>query len=452
MQGNILVAEDELLPRKNICRVLEEEGYQIHEAADGNAAIEAVDKNDLDLILLDLKMPGADGMAVLKHVRQASPQTLVLIMTAYATVETSVEALRLGAQDYILKPIVLDGVVKKVRNLMENKRLAWEIQTLRRQLTRDFESTELIGNSLTTKEILEVIQKVAPTNSTVLISGESGVGKEVVARTIHKQSMRSDKTFLAVNCSAIPETLLESQLFGHVKGAFTGASNYQEGLFQRANGGTIFLDEIGEMPLILQPKILRAIEERAVTPIGAAKPLPVDVRIIAATNRTLKQEVDEGKFRGDLYYRLNVIHLDVPPLRERREDIPLLVEHFIRRQNSELKKNYQGVESSALKVLMSLPWKGNIRDLNNVLERAMILGNGDWITVKDLPRWEVPEVDADQAVGHGHDLRRTVRAFEKSHIENVLKETDGDRTQTAELLGLSRSSLYRKLEALGIQS
>ena len=313
MQGNILVAEDELLPRKNISRVLEDEGgYQIHEAADGSAAIEAVDKNDLDLILLDLKMPGADGMTVLKHVRQASPQTLVLIMTAYASIETSVEALRLGAQDYILKPIVLDGVVKKVRTLMENKRLAWEIQTLRRQLNLEFESTELIGNSPATAEILEVIEKVAPTNSTVLISGESGVGKEVVARTIHKQSTRSDKDFLAVNCSAIPETLLESQLFGHVKGAFTGASNYQEGLFQRANGGTIFLDEIGEMPLMLQPKILRAIEERAVTPIGAAKPLQVDVRIIAATNRTLKQEVDEGKFRGDLYYRLNVIHLDDP--------------------------------------------------------------------------------------------------------------------------------------------
>ncbi len=266
-----------------------------------------------------------------------------------------------------------------------------------------------------------MIEKVAPTNSTVLISGESGVGKEVVARTIHKQSARSDKVFLAVNCSAIPETLLESQLFGHVKGAFTGASNYQEGLFQRANGGTIFLDEIGEMPLMLQPKILRAIEERAVTPIGAAKPVQVDVRIIAATNRELKEEVDEGKFRGDLYYRLNVIHLHIPPLRERREDIPLLVEHFIRRQNSELKKNYQGVESSALKVLMSLPWKGNIRDLNNVLERAMILGNGEWITVKDLPRWEVPEEDVSRSVGH--DLRRTVRAYEKSHIENVLKET-----------------------------
>jgi len=447
MQGNILVAEDELLPRKNICRVLEEEGlYQIHEAADGTAAIEAVDKNDLDLVLLDLKMPGADGMTVLQHVRQASPQTLVLIMTAYASLETSVEALRLGAQDYIFKPIVLDGVVKKVRTLMENKRLAWEIQTLRRQINHEFEGTELIGNSPANAEILQVIEKVAPTNSTVLISGESGVGKEVVARTIHNQSTRRDKVFLAVNCSAIPETLLESQLFGHIKGAFTGASNYQEGLFQRANGGTIFLDEIGEMPLMLQPKILRAIEERAVTPIGANKPIQVDVRIIAATNRELKQEVDEGKFRGDLYYRLNVIHLEIPPLRERREDIPLLVEHFIRRQNSDLKKNYQGVESSALKVLMSLPWKGNIRDLNNVLERAMILGNGEWITVKDLPRWEVPEV------GVGHDLRRTVRAYEKSHIENVLKETHGDRTQTAELLGLSRSSLYRKIEALGIQS
>ena len=451
MQGNILVAEDELLPRKNICRVLEEEGlYQVHEAADGNAAIEIVNKNDLDLVILDLKMPGADGMTVLQHVRQASPQTFVLIMTAYASLETSVEALRLGAQDYIFKPIVLDGVVKKVRTLMENKRLAWEIQTLRRQINQEFEGTELIGNSPANAEILEVIEKVAPTNSTVLISGESGVGKEVVARTIHNQSARRDKVFLAVNCSAIPETLLESQLFGHVKGAFTGASNYQEGLFQRANGGTIFLDEIGEMPLMLQPKILRAIEERAVTPIGAAKPLQVDVRIIAATNRELKEEVDEGKFRGDLYYRLNVIHLQIPPLRERREDIPLLVEHFIRRQNSELKKNYQGVESSALKVLMSLPWKGNIRDLNNVLERAMILGNGEWITVKDLPRWEVPEVDTAHSVSH--DLRRTVRAYEKSHIENVLKETHGDRTQTAELLGLSRSSLYRKIEALGIQS
>lgn len=448
MQGNILVAEDELLPRKNICRVLEEEGYQVHEAADGAAAIELIDRNDFDLVLLDLRMPGADGMAVLQHVRKISPQTLVVVMTAYASLETSVEALRLGAQDYILKPIVLDGVVNKVRSLMEHKRLAWEIQMLRRQVNRESESSELIGSSRATEETLAIIAKVAPTNSTVLISGESGVGKEVVARTIHKQSLRREKVFLPVNCSAIPENLLESQLFGHVKGAFTGASSFQEGLFQRASGGTIFLDEIGEMPLVLQPKILRAIEERAVTPIGAAKPTQVDVRIIAATNRTLKREVEEGRFREDLYYRLNVIHLHVPPLRERRDDIPLLVEHFIRRQNSEMKKNYQGVDSGAMKVLMSLPWKGNIRDLNNVLERAMILGNGEWITVKDLPSWEVPEEDLFQSVGH--DLRAAMRAYEKSHIENVLKETEGDRTRTAVLLGMSRSSLYRKLESLGI--
>ena len=448
MQGNILVAEDELLPRKNICRVLEEEGYQVHEAVDGNAAIEILNKNDFDLAIVDLKMPGASGMSVLQHVRKVSPQTLVLIMTAYASLETSVEALRLGAQDYILKPIVLDAVINKVRALMEHKHLAWEIQMLRRQVNRESENTELIGSSQATQEILEVINKVAPTNSTVLISGESGVGKEVVARTIHKQSNRRDKVFLAVNCSAIPESLLESQLFGHVKGSFTGATHFQEGLFQRAHGGTIFLDEIGEMPLMLQPKILRAIEERAVTPIGAGKPVQVDVRIITATNRTLKKEVEENRFREDLFYRLYVIHLHVPPLRERRDDIPLLVEHFIRRQNVEMKKNYQGVESAAMKVLMSLPWKGNIRDLNNVLERAMILGNGEWITVKDLPKSEVPEEDLYHSVGH--DLRRAMRAYEKSHIENVLKETEGDRTRTAGLLGMSRSSLYRKIESLGI--
>jgi DNA-binding NtrC family response regulator len=449
MQGSILVAEDELLPRKNICRVLEEEGFQVREAADGTTAVEEIDTHDFDLVLVDLKMPGVDGMAVLDHVRKISPQTLVVIMTAYASLETSVEALRLGAQDYILKPIVLDGVVNKVRSLMEHKRLAWEIQMLRRQVNHEAENTELIGTSRAAEEILGVISKVAPTNSTVLISGESGVGKEVVARTIHKQSLRRDKVFLPVNCSAIPENLLESQLFGHIKGAFTGASSYQEGLFQRANGGTIFLDEIGEMPQVLQPKILRAIEERAVTPIGAAKPTQVDVRIIAATNRMLKKEVDDGHFREDLYYRLNVIHLHVPPLRERRDDIPLLVDHFIRRQNVEMKKNYQGVDSAAMKVLMSLPWKGNIRDLNNVLERAMILGNGEWITVKDLPSWEVPDEDRYRNVGH--DLKAAMRAYEKSHIENVLKETEGDRTRTAELLGMSRSSLYRKIESLGIQ-
>jgi transcriptional regulator with PAS, ATPase and Fis domain len=290
--------------------------------------------------------------------------------------------------------------------------------------------------------------KVAPTNSNVLITGESGAGKEVVARNIHLQSLRKDKVFLPVNCSAIPDTLLESQLFGYVKGAFTGAASSQEGLFQRAQGGTIFLDEIGEMPLSLQPKILRVIEDKEVLPIGSTHPGRLDVRIIASTNRDLQTEVAEARFREDLYYRLNVIHIRVPPLRERRDDIPLLVDHLIRRHNAEMKKAYKGAGNAALKILMSLPWKGNVRELDNVLERAMILGNGEWITPAELPECEVFEDKVSLSLGN--NLRTAVQSYEKSHIENVLKETAGDKTRAAELLGLSRSSLYRKMESLGI--
>lgn len=449
MFGTVLVVEDETVPRKNICQVLQEEGYQVEEAGDGNAAIETVKKADFDVVLTDLKLPGADGLTVLKNIREISPQTLVILMTAYATVETAVEALRAGAQDYILKPIVLENVLDRVQRLMEHKRLAWEIQVLRRQVNSTISSETLVGRSNAIQEITAMISKVASTPSTALITGESGVGKEVVARAIHRQSPRGDKLFLPVNCSAIPDTLLESQLFGHVKGAFTGASGSQEGLFQRAHGGTIFLDEIGEMPLSLQPKLLRAIEEKAVMPVGSTNVIHVDVRIIASTNRELKKEVEEGRFREDLYYRLNVIHIYVPPLRERREDIPLLVEHLIRRHNTEMKKAYQGVENAAMKVLMFLPWKGNIRELNNVLERAMILGTGEWITVDDLPHSEIPEEEQRQLMGYR--LKRAMQAYEKSHIENVLKDTQGDRMRAAELLGLSRSSLYRKIERLGIR-
>jgi DNA-binding NtrC family response regulator len=326
-------------------------------------------------------------------------------MTAYGSVDTAVEALRLGAQDYVLKPIVLEDLLRKIRRLIEHRELAWEIQMLRREINNGtFESGELVGS---------------------------------------KRSMQ------AVNCSAIPDTLLESQLFGYVKGAFTGASTSQEGLFQRANGGTIFLDEIGEMPLSLQPKLLRAIEEKDVLPVGSTHPIRVDVRIIASTNRDLKREVEAGRFREDLYYRLNVINIYVPPLRERREDIPLLVEHLIRRHNLEMKKAYKGADNAAMKILMSLPWKGNIRELDNVLERAMILGNGEWIGAQDLPLSEVSQ--KEQRLFAGHELRGGLEAYEKSHIENVLSETGGDRTRAAKLLGLSRSSLYRKMERLGIQ-
>ncbi len=450
MSSTILVVDDEALPRKNIARVLEEEEYHVYEAENGDEAIKAINDLDFDLVLCDLKIPGTDGRGVLRHVRSVSPQTMFILMTGYASLETAIEGFRGGVHDYILKPLVFEDVLQKVKRLMVSKSLAWEVELLRRQANSNSESTGVIGESCSIREILATISKVAPTGSNVLITGESGVGKEMVARTIHLQSPRKDKVFLPVNCSGIPETLLESQLFGHVKRAFTDAATSQEGLFQRAQGGTIFLDEIGEMALSLQPKILRVIEDKEVLPIGSTHPFRLNVRMIAATNRELEMEVAEGRFREDLFYRLNVINIRVPPLRERREDIPLLVDHSIRRHNAEMKRTYKGVDNAALKLLMSLPWKGNVRELDNVLELAMILGDGEWITPAELPQGSAAqEENGSESL---NNLRIAVQSYEKSHIENVLKDTAGDKTRAAELLGVSRSSLYRKMESLGIHN
>ncbi len=449
MRGTILVVDDESVARHSVAEVLQEEGYQVHEAADGPAALQALEELDLDLVLCDLRMPGSDGLSVLKMARERYPQTMFMLMTAHGSVATSVEALRLGAQDYLLKPLLFEDVLHKVDRLLTHKQQAWEIQILRREVNQDADFERLVGRSPAMQEVLGLIEKVAPTNATVLLTGESGTGKEVVARLIHAHSAQKDNVFLPINCGAIPETLLESQLFGHTKGAFTGATGSQEGLFQRARGGTIFLDEIGEMPLPLQVKLLRVIEEKEVLPLGATNPLKVDVRILAATNRNLKQEVEKGQFREDLYYRLNVIGLSLPPLRDRREDIPLLVEYLVQRNNRELKKAYNGVDNQAMKLLMSLPWRGNVRELDNVLERAMILGGGEWISVADLPRGEASS--APPRAPTGENLKEAVRAYERSHIENVLNRMDGDKRAAAELLGLSLSSLYRKLEELDVQ-
>ena len=450
MGWTILVVEDEAIPRKNVCRVLREEGHEVLEAADGQAALSILEEAECDVILTDLKMPKVGGMQVLQQVRNRFPQTLVVLMTAHASVETAIEALRLGAQDYILKPLILEDVLRKIRLLLEYKQLAFENQFLRRELNRSLEATQYIGQSRGMQDIARLIEKVAPTASTVLITGESGTGKEVVARTIHRHSPRAEKVFLQVNCSALPEALLESQLFGHVKGAFTGATNTQAGLFQSAEGGTLFLDEIGEMPLTLQPKLLQVIERKEVLPVGATRPIQADVRILAATNRDMQKEVDAGRFREDLYYRLNVISIALPPLRERREDIPLLVEHLIHRHNAEMRTAYKGVDNAAMNLLMTLPWKGNVRELDNALERAMILGTGEWITTEDLPYRE-GEAEHVRPPPVGHNLKEALKAYEKSHIEHVLREAHGDRTQAAELLGLSRSSLYRKMESLGVR-
>ena len=446
--GTVLVADDEALARQSIAEVLREEGYQVYEAANGQEALDVLEEIEVDVILSDLKMPGVDGLGVLQAVRDRYPQTMVLLMTAYASVETVVEALRLGAQDYLLKPLLIDDVLHRVRRLLEHKRQEWEIQLLRREVSRHFEFEGMVGRSPAMQELFELTKKVAPTNATVLITGESGVGKEVIARLIHSHSLQKDHVFLPVNCSAIPEALLESQLFGHTRGAFTGAVGAQEGLFQRARGGTIFLDEIGEMPITLQPKLLRALEEREVLPVGATTPVKIDIRIVAATNRDFKKEVEEGRFREDLYYRLNVIELHIPPLRERREDIPLLVDYLVQRHNREMKKSYKGVDNVTMKQLMSLPWKGNVRELDNMLERAMILGDGEWVSHADLPHGESLQVASLPATSD--NLKEAIQSYERSHIETVLKKTEGDKKRAAEHLGLSLSSLYRKMDELNI--
>jgi DNA-binding NtrC family response regulator len=447
-RGNILVADDEAAVRESLAGVLRDEGYQVTAAADGSAAVAGIDAQDFDLVLTDLRMPGADGLAVLRHTREVSPQTLVLLMTAHATVETAVEALQRGAQDYLLKPIIFEDVLHKIDHLLRHRQVAWENQLLRSQVDRQWDFENLVGRSAAMREVMKLVRRVAPTSSTVLITGESGVGKEVVARAIHHYSELRDRIFLPVNCGAIPEHLLESQLFGHLRGAFTGAVSNQEGLFQRARGGTIFLDEIGDMPLNLQVKLLRAIEQKEILPVGSTTPVKVDVRVIAASNQDLKQGVEDGRFRDDLYYRLNVVGIEIPPLRERREDIPALIDHFIRLHNRELKKTFKGADSATMKLLMSLPWKGNVRELDNIIERAMILGEGDWITIEDLPPALKPAAGVTMPVGD--NLRDALRAYEKAHIQAVLAKVDQDKKAAAEALGVSLSSLYRKIEELDI--
>ena len=450
-KGAILIAEDEIGVRESLAEVLRDEGYQVTAVADGSSAIAALDTQEFDLAISDLRMPGADGLTVLTHAREIAPQTLVLLMTAHATVETAVEALQRGAQDYLLKPLIFDDVLHKIAHLLQHRQVAWENQLLRSQVTSQWDFENLIGRSAAMRDVMKLVQRVAPTKTTVLLTGESGAGKEVVARALHHFSEQRDHIFLPVNCGAIPEHLLESLLFGHLRGSFTGAVNNQEGLFARARGGTIFLDEIGDLPLNLQVKLLRAIEQKEILAVGATTPSKVDVRVIAASNSDLAKAAVDGRFREDLFYRLNVVGIEIPPLRERREDIPPLIEHFVRMHNRELKRSFKGVDGTTMKILLSSPWKGNVRELDNVIEHAMILGEGEWITVADLPRAlkgthevvETPTCD---------DLREALSTYEKAHIQSVLVKVDHDKKAAAEILGVSLSSLYRKIEEFGISA
>lgn len=448
MSRRILIADDEREIRESLSLLLKEEGYQCTGAKDGKEAIRAIDGESFDILITDLKMPGADGIEVLEHLVTHSSDTLAIIITAHATVDTAIQALRKGASDYILKPLDFEEVLIRIEHLLEHREVVQENKYLREQIDQDFNFNHIIGESEAMKEVYRMVERVSQATTNVLVTGPSGTGKELVARAIHFNSPRSEKPFMAVNCGAIPENLVESELFGHRKGAFTGAESDKEGIFTAANGGSVFLDEVAEIPLNLQVNLLRVIQQREVKPVGSNSHIPFDTRIIAATNKDLEKEVEEGRFREDLYYRLNVVEIPLPPLSERREDIPLLVHHFLRKYSRELKRDLKGIESEAMTALISHRWKGEVRELENIIERTVLLGEGDYISLEDLPHsFRTGEVE------HRVDresLDQAVEAFEKHHIQRVLNRAGGNKSEAARLLGIDPSTLYRKMERMGI--
>jgi DNA-binding NtrC family response regulator len=445
---HVLIVDDEELIRDTLAEYLTQEGFPVTVCGSGEEALELAARQPFAVALCDVQLPGMDGIELLGRLRQLSPETGVLLITAFATVENAVEAFQRGAHDYLMKPILLDEVLGKIRRFLAMRELALENQWLRRELNRAVPPAQIVGGSPALAAVFEMIRKVAPTRSTVLIAGASGTGKELVARAIHDQGPCSGGRFIAVNCAAIPHELLENQLFGHRKGSFTGADRDQAGVFVHAGAGTVFLDEIAEMPLATQAKLLRAIEQKEVLPVGANEPLRVEARVLAATNKDLMKEVEAGKFREDLYYRLNVVCIRVPPLREHREDIPALVEHLLARHAEALGKRIRGVTHEAMQLLMACRWRGNVRELDNALQRAVILGEGPLIQPGDLPP-DLAPVEGDPALVD--NLAEAVSRFEKQHIERILKQTP-DKKEAARRLDIGLSSLYRRIAELGIQT
>jgi DNA-binding NtrC family response regulator len=439
----VLIAEADAGLRDVLAQKLRADGYEVGVAEDGNAAVEALRRGRYSVLVSNPSLPGY-GAAVTHAARQVAPNTLVVILAGPGADETALRALREGGPDYVLMPVNAGDIATRLRDLLEYGR---------RQSEAGLEPANpvsfLVGRSPAMQRIVSLITQVAPTGATVLITGESGTGKEVVARAIHHLSHLRDSVFLPVNCGAIPEQLLEGQLFGHMKGAFTGADSTQQGFFHRAEGGTILLDEIAELPLHLQVKLLRVIEEKEMIPIGATTPIPVKVRVIASTNRDLRRAVADGRFREDLYYRLNVVRVDVPPLRDRREDILPLADFMIERYNRDLGRAYRGVANDALEVLMALSWKGNVRELGHAIEYAMIVGDGEWIRARDLP---ADLVSGSEPIPESNEtLAEATRRFEKAYLENLLRHEAGNRRALATRLGIDPSTLYRKLQAFGIK-
>lgn len=445
MRAKILIADDEATIRNTLSAFLAEEGHETITAASGEEALKLISQVPFDALITDIRMPGMSGIELLRRSKALRPEIPVLIITAYAALETAVEALREGASDYIIKPFILDDILYKIRKSLRVRELKTDKALLRKEVDDLYDFSNIIGQSRKIQELLSVIKKVASSSGTVLISGESGTGKELVARAIHNSSSRKEKRFIAVNCCAIPETLLDSTLFGHLRGAFTDAMEDRKGLFETANEGTLFLDEIGDLPIGLQTKLLRAIEEKEVLPLGATTPVPVNIRLIAATHCDLLKGIQDGTFREDLYYRLNVVGIKLPPLRERTEDIPLLVEHFIRKYNRELNKDFSGATSATMQILMQYPWKGNIRELENVIERGMILGTAPRLRPEDLPAGLI-DGGSGAAEKYSDNLKAALRNFEQRHIKAVLEKTGQSKQIAASRLGVSLATLYRKLE------
>ncbi|HEX8176956.1 MAG TPA: sigma-54 dependent transcriptional regulator [Pyrinomonadaceae bacterium] len=443
----ILVAEDEELMRAILTRLLEDAGYPVAAVADAEAALERFAAEDVALTLTDIRMAGMDGLALLDRIKDIDPDALLIVMTAYSSVDSAVAALRKGAYDYITKPFVNEDLLQSVKNALRQRELFRENRHLRRELERRYSFSKIIGTSPALQAVFRLVEKVAATNTNILIEGESGTGKELIARAIHHNSPRSEHPFVAINCGALPETLLESELFGHTKGAFTGAVANKPGLFRAGEGGTVFLDEVAEITPAVQVRLLRALQEHEVTPLGSSTPVSFDARIIAATNRDLEREVTEGRFREDLFYRLNVIEIHLPPLRERREDIPLLVRSFISRTAREQSATEKPITPEAMTSLINYSWPGNVRELQNAIERAFTL-SGDEIDAGSLP----PRVrEASAALGQipvrdPDGLRPTLAEIERRYIFETLAAVNQDKTRAANILGIDLSTLYRKLK------
>ncbi len=447
MSAKVLIVDDEKVIRDSLEVLLKDEGYKAETAPDGEEALRKIKEENYDIVITDIKMPKIDGIELIQQAKNISPNTFFIIMTAYASVNTAIEALRQGAYDYLIKPVEFDDVILRLKRLISYKRLATENVSLRQRLSSEAGFQNIIGKSESMQKVFDLITRVATTSSNVLIVGKSGTGKELVAKAIHYNGARKEQIFLPVNCGAISENLIESELFGHKKGSFTGATEDKMGLFKVADGGTIFLDEIADLPLNLQVKLLRVLEDKQFIPVGATRPVVTDVRIIAATNQNLFEKVKTNEFREDLFYRLNVVEIKLPTLNERREDIPLLVNHFIEKFRTEMGRKIIGVDNETMRLLISHDWRGGVRELENIIERSIIFARDEIITVNDLSDYIKGSTFND---AFPDSLKDAMRIFEREHIIKTIKKYEYDKEEAAKALQIGLSSLYRKMEELDI--